>query len=125
VFFGGTALSRTLLPNLRLCEDIDLFALADRRALGRSSQTSIEQLFQRSFGAATCADPGGGRRANGGSSPVGNRRDYDVCRILRRGRAPALRLADADVAPSACRIGCPSIIFQDGVVVMHFECDVT
>lgn len=57
VFFGGTALSRTLLPNLRLSEDIDLFALADRRALGRSIQTSIERRFQRSLGAATFTPP--------------------------------------------------------------------
>lgn len=29
VFFGGTALSRTLLPELRLSEDIDLIALGE------------------------------------------------------------------------------------------------
>lgn len=30
VFFGGTALSRTHLPSLRLSEDIDLLALESR-----------------------------------------------------------------------------------------------
>jgi predicted nucleotidyltransferase component of viral defense system len=33
VFFGGTALSRTHLTELRLSEDIDLIALGDRSAI--------------------------------------------------------------------------------------------
>lgn len=37
VFFGGTALSRTLLPDLRLSEDIDLIAHGDRREIARRS----------------------------------------------------------------------------------------
>ena len=35
VFFGGTALSRTHLPDGRLSEDLDLWALGDRRDAAR------------------------------------------------------------------------------------------
>lgn len=35
IFFGGTALSRTLLPDGRLSEDIDLIALGSRSSWRR------------------------------------------------------------------------------------------
>lgn len=38
LFFGGTALARTYLPDLRLSEDIDLIALSPRPALARDIQ---------------------------------------------------------------------------------------
>ncbi|MCI2424333.1 nucleotidyl transferase AbiEii/AbiGii toxin family protein [Saccharopolyspora sp. K220] len=36
LFFGGTALSRTFIPEGRLSEDIDLMALGGRRATGEA-----------------------------------------------------------------------------------------
>lgn len=53
VFFGGTALARTLLPDLRLSEDIDLIALGNRPAVGQRIQAEIERRFNRTLGAAT------------------------------------------------------------------------
>ncbi|MBD3751513.1 MAG: nucleotidyl transferase AbiEii/AbiGii toxin family protein [Micrococcales bacterium] len=57
VFFGGTALARTLLPDLRLSEDIDLIALGDRREIGAAIQEAIERQFLRSFGHPTFTPP--------------------------------------------------------------------
>lgn len=53
VFFGGTALSRTLLPELRLSEDIDLMVRGDRRTIGTAIQKAIEQQLLRTFGRPT------------------------------------------------------------------------
>ncbi|SDH56178.1 nucleotidyl transferase AbiEii/AbiGii toxin family protein [Microbacterium pygmaeum] len=53
VFFGGTALSRTHLTDLRLSEDIDLIALGDRREIGDRIESAITRQFQRSFGAVS------------------------------------------------------------------------
>lgn len=50
VFFGGTALSRTLLPDLRLSEDIDLIALANRTTLAKSITDAVETGLARSHG---------------------------------------------------------------------------
>ncbi|MFV0372871.1 nucleotidyl transferase AbiEii/AbiGii toxin family protein [Microbacterium sp.] len=52
VFFGGTALSRTLLAEHRLSEDIDLIALGDRRETGAAIQRVIERQFRRTLGTA-------------------------------------------------------------------------
>jgi hypothetical protein len=41
VFFGGTALTRTHLPDLRLSEDIDLIALGDRGATAAAIQRAV------------------------------------------------------------------------------------
>lgn len=57
VFFGGTALSRMLLTDLRLSEDIDLIALGDRRRVGAAIQEAIERQFLRSFGRPTFTPP--------------------------------------------------------------------
>lgn len=50
VFFGGTALTRTVLPDLRLSEDIDLIAVRPRSAVVRDLASAIEQGLARSFG---------------------------------------------------------------------------
>jgi len=50
VFFGGTALTRTVLPELRLSEDIDLIAVRHRPAVVRELKTAIERGLARSFG---------------------------------------------------------------------------
>lgn len=42
VFFGGTALSRTHLPDLRLSEDVDLIAVGDRGAAVRSVERAFD-----------------------------------------------------------------------------------
>lgn len=57
VFFGGTALSRALLPNLRLSEDIDLIALGNRREIGERIQSAITRRFLRPFGRAIFHPP--------------------------------------------------------------------
>ena len=50
VFVGGTALTRTVLPELRLSEDIDLIAVRQRSAVVRDLATAIERGLARSFG---------------------------------------------------------------------------
>lgn len=53
VFFGGTALSRTHLANLRLSEDIDLIARGDRTAVADQIETAVVRRLRRTFGAAS------------------------------------------------------------------------
>lgn len=53
VFFGGTALSRTLLTDLRLSEDIDLIAQHDRREIGDRIEDAISRGFRSTLGAVT------------------------------------------------------------------------
>lgn len=53
VFFGGTALSRTLLPDLRLSEDIDLIAIGNRAEVGKRIQDEIARRFRRTLGTVT------------------------------------------------------------------------
>lgn len=55
VFFGGTALARTHLTDVRLSEDIDLIALGDRGAVADRLETALTRQLRRSFGAATFA----------------------------------------------------------------------
>jgi predicted nucleotidyltransferase component of viral defense system len=50
VFFGGTALSRTLLPMLRLSEDIDLITLGDRTEMAARIERVIARGLLRSHG---------------------------------------------------------------------------
>lgn len=50
VFFGGTALTRTYLPDLRLSEDIDLIALGDRSAIAASIQRTVVKNLRREVG---------------------------------------------------------------------------
>lgn len=53
VFLGGTALSRTYLPDLRLSEDIDLVAVRDRQAVAVEAENAIGAYMARAFGAVS------------------------------------------------------------------------
>lgn len=50
VFFGGTALSRTFLPDGRLSEDIDLIALGPRARVAEAVTAAVRQGVQRTHG---------------------------------------------------------------------------
>ncbi len=50
VFFGGTALSRTHLTDLRLSEDIDLLALGPRDVTARSIEQTLTRSLRRTMG---------------------------------------------------------------------------
>ena len=52
-FYGGTALSRTLLPRLRLSEDIDLIADTDRTTTAQTIEHAIETHLARTHGEVT------------------------------------------------------------------------
>jgi predicted nucleotidyltransferase component of viral defense system len=53
IFFGGTALSRTFLPTLRLSEDIDLIARGNRTDLAHRIQRAVAARLRRSHGEVT------------------------------------------------------------------------
>jgi predicted nucleotidyltransferase component of viral defense system len=53
IFFGGTALSRTFLPTLRLSEDIDLIARGNRTDLAHRIQDAVAARLRRSHGEVT------------------------------------------------------------------------
>jgi len=53
VFFGGTALARTHLPDIRLSEDIDLIARSERATVGDRIEAAIVTRLSRAFGAVT------------------------------------------------------------------------
>jgi predicted nucleotidyltransferase component of viral defense system len=53
VFYGGTALSRTLLPMLRLSEDIDLIARGERGETATSIERRVIERLRRTHGSAT------------------------------------------------------------------------
>jgi predicted nucleotidyltransferase component of viral defense system len=52
-FFGGTALSRTFLPTLRLSEDIDLITHAPRTEMARQLERAVARGLSRSHGAVS------------------------------------------------------------------------
>lgn len=52
-FYGGTALSRTHLPRLRLSEDIDLISRADRRTTAEAIERALDAALARSHGKVT------------------------------------------------------------------------
>jgi hypothetical protein len=56
VFYGGTALSRTFLPNLRLSEDIDLLSVGPRQPVALVLDEAIRAALEPGFGPIT-ADP--------------------------------------------------------------------
>lgn len=56
VFYGGTALSRTFLPDLRLSEDIDLLSVGPRRSVAPLLDEVIRSSLESGFGPVT-ADP--------------------------------------------------------------------
>lgn len=49
IFFGGTALSRTIAPHGRLSEDIDLIALGRRRDTAEKLETGLLRTMRREF----------------------------------------------------------------------------
>ncbi|WP_216902860.1 nucleotidyl transferase AbiEii/AbiGii toxin family protein [Nocardia alni] len=49
LFFGGTALSRTLIPEGRLSEDIDLIALTDRRSTAEALHRAVVSELRREY----------------------------------------------------------------------------
>lgn len=49
IFFGGTALSRSLLPDGRLSEDIDLIARGSRRQIAEHLTTALPRALRREF----------------------------------------------------------------------------
>jgi predicted nucleotidyltransferase component of viral defense system len=49
IFFGGTALNRTVLPHGRLSEDIDLIAIGGRHRLAERLTASIPRALRREF----------------------------------------------------------------------------
>ena len=56
VFYGGTALSRTFLPDLRLSEDIDLLSNGARRDVAPLLDQELRDYMEPRFGELT-ADP--------------------------------------------------------------------
>jgi len=57
VFIGGTALARTLLPTLRLSEDVDLLTDAPRREMALAIEEVLRRRLRRSHGDVTWAGP--------------------------------------------------------------------
>lgn len=55
MFFGGTALARTLVPDARLREDIDLTALGSRTASASALERPLASALRRSHGRITWA----------------------------------------------------------------------
>lgn len=53
VFFGGTALARTHLTDLRLSEDIDLIAVGDRREAAEHIEGAIRRRLRRTLGSVS------------------------------------------------------------------------
>jgi len=79
VFYGGTALSRTILDGLRLSEDIDLLSIGPRPTVAKALDDAIRTRLARTFGRIT-AEP----------SLTTAKRDTDPC-IYRIGNT-ALRI---------------------------------
>lgn len=50
VFYGGTALSRTILDGLRLSEDIDLLTVSHRKDVAPLLDETIRRTLERGFG---------------------------------------------------------------------------
>jgi hypothetical protein len=53
IFFGGTALARTYLPQGRLSEDLDLIAIGPRRELALRLDAALPRALLRDFGRLT------------------------------------------------------------------------
>lgn len=53
IFYGGTALSRTILDGLRLSEDIDLLSVGSRAEAASEIDEAIRSGLQRGFGRVT------------------------------------------------------------------------
>jgi predicted nucleotidyltransferase component of viral defense system len=50
IFYGGTALSRTVLPDLRLSEDIDLLSVSGRKPVATRLDQAISDYMRPRFG---------------------------------------------------------------------------
>lgn len=57
VFFGGTALARTILPTLRLSEDIDLMTFGERDTVARAVEAALERGLRRPLGRVEWSGP--------------------------------------------------------------------
>ncbi|MEO8107305.1 MAG: nucleotidyl transferase AbiEii/AbiGii toxin family protein [Actinomycetes bacterium] len=57
VFFGGTALARTYLPEGRLSEDIDLLARGERSRVAATIESCFARVAPRVFGRLTWVTP--------------------------------------------------------------------
>lgn len=57
VFFGGTALARTFLPDGRLSEDIDLLAVGERSYVVGTIESTFAWVAPREFGRLTWVTP--------------------------------------------------------------------
>lgn len=66
VFFGGTALSRTLLTEGRLSEDLDLLAIQERAGVVQAVERVLAASALREVGRLTWAPPLADRRAETG-----------------------------------------------------------
>lgn len=53
LFYGGTALSRSFLPNGRLSEDVDLISSGNRAEVARLVASSLRRRLAREFGRPT------------------------------------------------------------------------
>ncbi|NAZ75375.1 nucleotidyl transferase AbiEii/AbiGii toxin family protein [Kineococcus sp. T13] len=58
VFIGGTALARTVLPTLRLSEDVDLLTHAPRRVVAAAIEQVLRRRLRRTLGDVRWAGPG-------------------------------------------------------------------
>lgn len=57
MFFGGTVLARTVLPTLRLSEDIDLLTYAPRREMADAIEQVLRRRLRRTHGELSWAGP--------------------------------------------------------------------
>jgi hypothetical protein len=64
VFFGGTALSRTILDGLRLSEDIDLLSVGPRGMVATTLDQAIRSGLERGFGEVTASPSLSGARTD-------------------------------------------------------------
>ncbi|MEP6599390.1 MAG: nucleotidyl transferase AbiEii/AbiGii toxin family protein, partial [Actinomycetota bacterium] len=55
IFFGGTALARTYLPDGRLSEDVDLIAVGSRAETAAAIEKTLSSALRRSHGRITWA----------------------------------------------------------------------
>lgn len=57
IFFGGTALTRTFLPDLRLSEDIDLISTGSRSDAAKTIMSVVSAALARTHGAVSWLPP--------------------------------------------------------------------
>lgn len=57
IFFGGTALARSIVPNGRLSEDVDLLAIGPRRTVAQHLTTAIPRTLRQEYPGLTWSPP--------------------------------------------------------------------